>query len=268
MINAVYIFFGVIGLAIFAFGMVFEIAADLVVVVVAASVMAIPVMIERVSERIARRNRSAHLRAYAERSGWSFDDSEQLDPQRTYADLPLFDRGEARTVRNIMRAEATVDSRMIPVQMGDYDFRITLSNRDTHREVSYLVARLPRGDLPQLIVRRERAFDRVKSAVGFDDIDFEFKAFSDRFFVGSSDKRFAYRLITPGMMEFLMRGSGVQGPPTFFVGGEWAGVVSTRNRWSVRDFDAALRWMQEFMACWPADLLTPSAAVPRVHSAP
>jgi hypothetical protein len=268
MINAAYIFFSIIGIAIFAFGMVFEVAADLVVVIIAASVMAIPVMIERVSERIARQNRSAHLRASAERNGWPFDGSEQLDPQRTYANLPLFERGEARAVQNITHTAVTAGSRVIPVQMGDYDFRITLSNRNMHHEVSFLVARLPRGDLPKLIVRRERAFDRIKSAFGFDDIDFESKAFSDRFFVGSSDKRFAYRLITPRVMDFLMQGSGVQGPPTFYVGGEWVGVVSTSRRWSVSDFQAAHRWMEEFLSRWPDAVLTPHKPATRVHSAP
>lgn len=268
MINAAYIFFGIIAIAIFAFGTVFQIASDMVVVVIAASVLSIPVMMNLVSERIAHQNRSAHLRASAERNGWPFDGSEQLDPQRTYANLPLFERGEARAVQNITHTAVAVGSRVIPVQMGDYDFQITFSNRNMHHEVSFLVARLPGSDLPKLIVRRERAFDRIKSAFGFDDIDFESKAFSDRFFVGSSDKRFAYQLITPRVMDFLMQGSGVQGPPSFFVGGEWVGVVSTSRRWSISDFRATHRWMEEFLSLWPDAVLTPHEPVTRVHSAP
>jgi len=267
-ITAAYIFFGVVALAIFAFGTVFRVADDMVVVIVAASVMSIPFVMQMISERKAQQSRAAYLRRYADRNGWPFDASDDLSPHRSYAHLAVFERGDGRTTRHTMHCSITVGSRMIPVLMGDYDYRISVGRHTKHYEVSYLVARLPRSDFPKLIVRRERALDRIKSAFGFDDIDFESKAFSDRFFVGSSDKRFAYRLITPRMMEFLMQGSGVQGPPAFSTGGEWVGVVSTRNRWSIRDFDAALRWMHEFMACWPTELLAPSPASSRVHSAP
>ena len=57
---------------------------------------------------------------------------------------------------------------------------------------------------PTLVIRPEGWFDKLASFVGFDDVDFESEQFSSRYFVKSSDRPFAYAVIHPQMMEWLL----------------------------------------------------------------
>ena len=59
-------------------------------------------------------------------------------------------------------------------------------------------------NFPQLVIRREGLFDKLAGFVGFDDIDFESDEFSRKFFVKSKDRRFAYDIVHPRMMKFLL----------------------------------------------------------------
>ena len=93
--------------------------------------------------------------------------------------------------------------------MGDYHYEYDAparqNNDDAHVHVQLFSLSICRtAQLPDLFIRREGIFDSVKRAFGFDDIDFESAEFSKRFFVKSSDKRFAYDVIHPKMMEFLL----------------------------------------------------------------
>ncbi len=58
--------------------------------------------------------------------------------------------------------------------------------------------------MSEVRIRREGWFDKIAGALGFDDIDFESAEFSRRFHVASDDRRFAYDLIHPRAMEYLM----------------------------------------------------------------
>ena len=51
---------------------------------------------------------------------------------------------------------------------------------------------------------REGLFSKLAQAVGYDDIDFESAEFSRKFCVRSKDKRFAYDVCHPRLMEYLL----------------------------------------------------------------
>jgi hypothetical protein len=57
---------------------------------------------------------------------------------------------------------------------------------------------------PTLTIRPETLLDKVAGAVGFADIDFESEEFSRKFCVRSDDKKFAYDIIHPKVMQFLL----------------------------------------------------------------
>ena len=57
---------------------------------------------------------------------------------------------------------------------------------------------------PHLFLRTEGLLDRIAGFIGFDDIDFESEEFSKRYFCKSDDRQFAYAVIHPQMMEWLM----------------------------------------------------------------
>jgi hypothetical protein len=135
--------------------------------------------------------------------------------------------------------------------MGDYHYQVTTHNDKGSSTrtytFSYLIVRLPYHGLPDLFIRREGIFDAVKRAFGFDDIDFESAEFSSRFYVQSSDKRFAYDVFHPRMMEFLMQ---VDPPPIQLASGTLLLHRGTQ-RWGPDDFRAHLTWAREFLGRWP-----------------
>jgi hypothetical protein len=99
----------------------------------------------------------------------------------------------------------------------------------------------------------------VAGFFGFDDIDFESSEFSSRFIVKSADKRFAYDVIHPRMMEFLLEGD----PPTVEL--ERGPCCLTRSEacWSAAEFQAMLAWAEKFFGLWPRHLsATPPQAEP------
>jgi hypothetical protein len=55
-----------------------------------------------------------------------------------------------------------------------------------------------------LFVRPEGIWDKITEFIGFDDIDFESAEFSRKFYVKAEDKRWAYDVIHPRVMEFLL----------------------------------------------------------------
>ncbi len=58
--------------------------------------------------------------------------------------------------------------------------------------------------LEPLLIRPENTLDKFAAFAGFNDIDFESAEFSKKFYVKSPNKKWAYDIINPQMMEFLL----------------------------------------------------------------
>ena len=58
--------------------------------------------------------------------------------------------------------------------------------------------------MPDLVIRRRRPKDTLARALGFGEITFESEEFGRKFAVGCSDRKFAYDVISPAMMGFLL----------------------------------------------------------------
>ena len=76
------------------------------------------------------------------------------------------------------------------------------SNRSEHFS-SLVIIKSP-FLLEPLIIRPENFSDKLAEFVGFSDINFESAEFSKKFYVKSPDKKWAYDIIHPQMMEFLL----------------------------------------------------------------
>ncbi len=57
---------------------------------------------------------------------------------------------------------------------------------------------------PHLVIRPETAFDRVDDLLGLHDINFEYDRFNRAFRVTCDDKKYAYDICTPAMMELML----------------------------------------------------------------
>lgn len=197
----------------------------------------------------AKKRREA-LAALAARLGWTFDPSRDTHHDDEYAHFEIFRRGHSRQAYNTLQGTVEIEGHPFPAKMGDFLYKVTSSNgktTTTHTyRFSYLILHLPWA-VPDLLIRREGIFDKLAGVIGFDDIDFESSEFSRRFLVKSPDKRFAYDVIEPRMMEFLLGAS----PPALDIENSRLCVADGRSSWSPEQFEAFLRLAGEFFSRWP-----------------
>jgi hypothetical protein len=195
--------------------------------------------------------RRQELAALASRLGWSFDPDHDSGHDEQYAQFSIFQQGHSRYAYNTLRGTLETGDRAWPAQMGDYHYQITTSNGKTTTTrtyiFSYLLLHLPYGDVPSLAIRREGVFDKLKGAFGFDDIDFESDEFSRRFHVKSGDKRFAYDVVHPRMMEYLLESE----PPAVEIDQGSCCIHDRGETWTPDEFQSRLDWAREFFALWP-----------------
>ena len=200
---------------------------------------------------LQRQRRITDLSALASRNGWDFDAAKNYAFDAAYPHLKVFNQGHSRFAYNSLRGTIDAADGQWPLQMGDYHYKITSGsgkNRSTQTyHFSYAIVALPYGYLPDLTIRHEGFFDKVAGFFGFDDIDFESAEFSDQFNVKSSDKKFAYDVIDPRMMRFLLASN----PPTVEVAGMHCCIYDSKRCWTPQQFRSRVDWLESFFGHWP-----------------
>jgi hypothetical protein len=198
-----------------------------------------------------QQRRVEELRVLAAGRGWQFDPS-STSPQDVPFMSPFgtFEQGHSRTAYNTIRGVVAIGERQWPVVAGDFQYKTTSGSgknrRTTTHRLSYLIVETPFLGAPELFIRREHLFDRFAGFMGFDDIDFESNEFSERFHVKSADKRFAYAVIQPRMMEFLLAGGT---PSVEFRRGYC--LLERGSTWTAQEFASNIDWAVEFFSRWP-----------------
>ncbi len=147
---------------------------------------------------VAQRRRKA-LAAWAAGHGLTFDPAADYGLENEFPDFGCFRRGSGRRAYN--RMAGTWGGRAFLA----CDYRYTTGsgkNRQTH-VFSAVILRSP-VPLRPLYVRPEGLFDKVAAFFGAEDINFESAEFSRRFFVKSPDRKWAYDVIHPRTIEFLL----------------------------------------------------------------
>jgi hypothetical protein len=203
---------------------------------------------------LASQKRRDALAELAAKLGWQFDPSRNTRHDDEYAHFEVFRRGHSRAAYNTLEGRVEIDGRSFSGKMGDFTYKVTHhtgkgSHTTTYR-FSYLILHLPFHNVPDLLIRREGLFDKLAGAVGFDDIDFESAEFSKRFYVKSSDKRFAYDVVHPRMIGFLLDGPA----PGIDIERGRCCVTDGRAKWKPEEFEPILRWLIEFFGLWPDHL--------------
>lgn len=200
---------------------------------------------------LQQEKRRQALAALAASFGWRFDPSRDASHDDRYHQFPVFRQGHSRFAYNTITGQMIADGRTMPVRMGDYHYQVTTSDgkksTTTTYTFSYVIIELPFLGPQDLFIRTEGFFDKLAGFIGFDDIDFESAHFSDRFHVKSSDKKFAYDIVHPRMMEFLL-GSN---PPTINLKERCCCLFENNKTLEPDDFRAMLRWAQQFFEQWP-----------------
>jgi hypothetical protein len=132
--------------------------------------------------------------------GLDYEPKDLWGKDAIYSSISLFNKGDSHKAYNIIsgnKEETYVD-------IFDYQYSTGSGKNRTTHSVSACILKISQ-QFKTLYIRPENFLDKIAGAIGFDDIDFESKEFSSRFYVKSNDKKFAYDIIHPQMMEFLMK---------------------------------------------------------------
>lgn len=153
---------------------------------------------------LAAKKRREELAALAQRLGLDFNPDRDAELARRYGFLDHLARGGNRYAFNVLSGNYHGH----PVRAFDFHYEThstdSKGNTQTHHHYfSFFVLLLPRS-FPELRITREKLLSKLAQALGFDDIDFESAEFSRAFCVRSKDKRFAYDVCNPQMMEYLL----------------------------------------------------------------
>jgi len=157
---------------------------------------------------LLERRRRAAFADLASAEGWNYFPKKNHDLARSLAFINRLARGDNRYIQH--RFQGTYANR--PFEIFEYHYQTTTGSgknrRTTHYHFRVAHADLPAA-FPELVIGPEGFFDKIAAAFGYDDIDFESSEFSRLFHVKSPDRKFAYDIVHPLMMEWLMRKPGV-----------------------------------------------------------
>ena len=228
-------------------------------IIVIVIVVAVFIVLGAIHAHKKRQERIAALSAIAAKRGWRFSEQKFRDHDEQYAHFEIFRRGHSRAAYDTMAGALDVFGENSYAQAGDFTYKVTSGtgkNRSTRTyHFSYLIIELPYRIVPDVLVRRENLFDKLTDMIGFDDIDFESSEFSKKFCVKSPDKRFAYDLITPRMMDHFLQGSPVPGLPAIDMENSRICLSDGASRWQPEHFEQAIAWAERFFELWPEHLL-------------
>jgi hypothetical protein len=181
------------------------------VLIVIAAIGLVWLIVTLAQQAAARqRERLAALAAWANRNGFAFDEQDQFDLDARFNGVFEIGRGHARYAFEVLTRSEPVPVWIFRYHFKTWETRTVRRNNRTYTETyeethwrAYLIIELG-AVFPPLAIRAENWFDKVAGFIGFDDIDFESEEFSSRYHVKSADRQFAYAVIHPQMMEWLL----------------------------------------------------------------
>lgn len=204
--------------------------------------------------RWRRRKRTNEMAALARELNWSFVPDYDVAHESVNWQFSTINRGHSGAAFNTLTGLITIDGQSFKAVMGDFTYRMTARGGKTSRTTvyvcSYLMLKQTIPGAPALRIRQERLADKVHDTFGSEDIDFESSEFSRKFFVTCRDKKYAYAMIHPRMMELLLAAS----PPEIEIGPQGCCICDGCSTWGPGVFASLLSWIPGFIALWPRQL--------------
>lgn len=232
----------------------------IILIVVAGAGLVALVIYAAIQAEKARQQRIAEMRAYAQEAGLSFREEKDTSHDEEYAHFELFRRGFDRAAYNTIFGKMEYNDAVVDVNMGDFTYktretytttdskgRTRTRTRIVKHHFSYFIMELPYITMPDLLIRREGLFDRIASAFGKNDIDFESAEFSRKYFVKCDSRKFAYDIIHPRMMEFLLETK----PGLIDIENARICIADGYSVWKSPRFGHSLHWTRRFLDHWP-----------------
>ncbi len=170
---------------------------------------------------LAERRRREGLAALARRLGFSFDALKRSGAPGWGGPFELFRRAHQYGTKNHLAGmwrglvaretglQPEADRIAVATEVFEYTYytESTDSKGSTSRHYhtrTVLALELPEV-FPGITIKPDSAFREFFEFIGGGDIDFESNEFNKRFYVWADDRKFAYDVVTPQMMEFLLR---------------------------------------------------------------
>lgn len=152
------------------------------------------------------KKRTEKISAVAEELGLEFSASENGPLLGKLQVFKMFNIGRARKMKNVMTAETDAASLAI------FEYQYTTGGGKHSKTHKFTIAAMetPALQVPQFTTRPEGMFDRVGSAMGFQDIDFEeHPEFSDAFVLQGEDETAIRDFFDKRMLDLFANNRGV-----------------------------------------------------------
>jgi hypothetical protein len=202
---------------------------NLIVVLMALAVAALAIW-----QYYAAQKRRQGLQQWAESQGLTFDPGRDRGFDERFPAFGCLRQGSNRYAYNLMAG------RWRDYAFLGFDYHYETYSHDSkgrrqthHHRFSAVVLGSP-VPLKPLFIRPEGFFDRITEFLGFDDIDFESIEFSRAFYVKSPEKRWAYNVLHPRTMDFLLKS------PRFTLQfDEGCAIAYRSSQFALHEFEAA-----------------------------
>jgi hypothetical protein len=160
---------------------------------------------------IAKNRRQTELSALAFQLGFRFSPGNDPGFATGWGFLTKLAQGSDRYAFNVMEGNYSGHR----VFLFDYHYQTGSGKNTEHHYLTFLLLILP-GAFPELTIGRENLLMKIAEAFGYEDIKFESAEFSKAFYIRSQDKKFAYDVCNPQMIELLLANRDleieIQGP--------------------------------------------------------
>ena len=151
------------------------------------------------------KERRANIHMKAQKLGLEYHEKDPFAISKEFSYLNTLKMGSNRYAFNVMNGRYQGHK----ILFFDYHYETYSKDRDgneqtDHHYFSAGILKLSRS-FPELIAKPEGLFHKLGQAFGFDDIDLDNLEFSRKYLVKSKDKKFAYDIFHPRMMELFLR---------------------------------------------------------------
>ncbi|MDF1809297.1 MAG: hypothetical protein P1U42_06345 [Phycisphaerales bacterium] len=207
-----------------------------------------------------QRERIEAMAQFADRMGFSFNTGHDSYHDEEFSHFEVFTRGFDRAAYNTLSGMVDLGAAMCRCKMGDFTYktretytttdskgRTTTRTRIVTHYFSYFILELPYPQMPNLKIRREGIFDKIASAFGKNDIDFESSEFSRKYHVKCKNRKFAYDIIHPRMIEFMLETK----PGAIDIEQSRICLTDGFSTWPSERFEGSLGWTLRFLEHWP-----------------
>ena len=144
--------------------------------------------------------RTAAFKEQAEQMGLRFVDNPDGQILKHFGGFKLFNHGRARRMKNLVEG----DSGDVKISIFDYQFTTGSGKSTTTHNQTIISLQSSQLSCPEFTMRPEGFFDRIGSALGFQDLNFDsHPEFSKLFVLKGPDEAAIRSFFTPRLLEFF-----------------------------------------------------------------